>query len=60
MVENTIIKVGNCPENKWRRDNLLKATNCIEKDNFFEVVFQFIEHTNNGVVQVNLIYQINK
>jgi hypothetical protein len=60
MVENITIQVGNCPENKWRRDNLLKSNNCIEKDNFHEVVFQFIEHSSNGVTQVNLIYQINK
>jgi len=60
MTETTIIQVANCKENSWRRDNLLKTNNCIEKENFFEVAFQFIEHTFSGLKQINLIYQIRK
>ena len=58
MVETYI--VGKCPENAWRRENLLKAHNCVDKGSYHEVSFQWIEHTFNGVKQINLVYRIVK
>jgi hypothetical protein len=60
MIETTTYTIGKAPEGAWRRNNLLKVHNCIEKENYFEVAFQYVEHTFNGVKQVNLIYQIIK
>jgi hypothetical protein len=60
MIETTTIQVGKCAENAWRRENLLKSHNCIDKGGYFEVAFQWIEHTFSSVKQINLIYQIVK
>jgi hypothetical protein len=60
MIENITILIGRCPENNWRRENLLKVHNCMDKEDHFEVSFQYVEHAHNGVKQVTLTYQILK
>jgi hypothetical protein len=62
MTETTTIQLGQCigTPNAWRANNLLKMKHCTEKETFFEVSFQWVEHTHHGVKQVNLIYQILK
>lgn len=60
MTETITMQVGKCPENTWRRNNLLKVHNCVDKGDYNEVSFQYIEHTFNGVKQIKLIYQIIK
>ena len=60
MIENITILIGKCPENAWRRDNLLKVHNCLDKEGYYEVNFQYVEHSRNGVKQVTLTYQIIK
>jgi hypothetical protein len=60
MVENIVYTVGKSAMNAWRRNNLLKVHGCVEKENFFEVNFQYVEHMYNGVKQVNLTYHIVK
>ena len=60
MIETTTYTVGSCEENAWRRKNLLASHNCIDKGSYFEVAFQWIEHTFSSVKQINLIYQIVK
>ena len=60
MIETTTVLIGKCEENNWRRENLLKSHNCIDKGKYYEISFQWIEHVFNGVKQFNLIYQIIK
>lgn len=60
MIETTTIQVGKCEENTWRRNNLLAVHNCVDKGNYNEVAFQWIEHAFNGVKQINIIYRIVK
>jgi hypothetical protein len=60
MIEEITYQVGACPENAWRRNNLLAVHHCEDKGSFHEVSFQYVEHTSNGVKQVRLIYQIIK
>lgn len=60
MPEERIYYEGKCPENTWRRDNLLAVHGCMDKGDYHEVSFQFVEHTFTGVKQVKLIYRITK
>jgi hypothetical protein len=60
MIETTTYSIGKAAEGVWRRNNLLKVHHCVEKKSYFEVAFQYVEHTFNGVKQINLIYQIIK
>jgi hypothetical protein len=57
MVEETII-VGKACE--WRRKNLLKCKNIIDKNTYFEITFQYVDHTSRGVEQIRLTYKILK
>jgi hypothetical protein len=60
MVENITMDVGKAPEGAWRRNNLLAVRHCVEKESYYEVCFQYVEHTGNGVKQVRLTYHILK
>lgn len=60
MIETINVLVGKSECNAWRRNNLLQAHNCVEKDDYYECSFQWIEHASNGVKQINLIYKIVK
>jgi hypothetical protein len=59
MIERLTYIVGK--DCKWRRDNLLKCSNCIDKGSSWEVTFQYIEHDhNNRAKQVTLTYILYK
>jgi hypothetical protein len=60
VVEEINIRIGNSPEGQWRRDNLMKVPGCLERDKYFEVSFQFVEHTSHGVRQIRLNYKLLK
>jgi len=51
---------GNDPDNRWRRDNLLKCPGCVEHDAYFEVSFQFVENSGRYPTQIRLTYRIPK
>jgi hypothetical protein len=55
-----IMTIGKAPEGSWRRDNLLKVKNCMDKGDHYEVTFQYIDHTYEGVKQIRLTYKIMK
>ena len=58
MIEEIIV-VGNCPENKWRRDNLLKCKNVVEMEKHYQLSFSFVEG-GNPPKNIKLIYHILK
>lgn len=62
MVETITYTIGFARDEKGfrRRENLLNVSHKVEKENYFEVSFQYVEHTEKGVKQVNLNYQILK
>lgn len=59
-VMEEVIIVGRDPMNNWRRDNLLKCKNLIDKGTYYEISFQYVDHTNKGVQQVKLTYKLLK
>jgi hypothetical protein len=60
MIEETII-VGKSKENTWRRDNLLRVRNCVDKGTYYEASFQWIDHPRTGPpIEVRITYHILK
>jgi hypothetical protein len=55
-----IVIVGKAPEGLWRRENLLKVKNCIEKADYHEITFQYVDHAFELVKQIKLTYRILK
>jgi hypothetical protein len=63
MIEETIVigKHVDTYRNPFcRRDNLLKVHHCVDKGDYYEVVFQFIDYHMSTPTQTRLIYQILK
>jgi hypothetical protein len=61
VINETIeLTVANCPENKWRRDNLLHVSHVKDIGDFLQVVFSFVVNESNKIINTRLIYNIRK
>jgi len=60
VVEEITIRIGNAPEGAWRRNNLMTVPGIIDTEKYYEVAFQFVEHTAHGVRQIKLKYRLLK
>lgn len=66
MVETIIVGKATSPysynniKEFARRDNLLKAHNCVDTGDHFSVEFKYIDHSGKGPQEVKLIYKILK
>ena len=59
MIEE-VITVGNCEENKWRRDNLLKCKNLVDMGDHYTVSFTSVSSNKDETISLKLTYKILK
>jgi len=61
-MEELIITVGNCLENNWRRENLLRSKHVVEAEDHFAVSYTFVELNPETKIpkSIKLIYKIMK